>query len=128
VLTLEEATTAATFPLSREGFYEVKTAGGRRSLQAVHADRRESDLSAIPKETLDLWKGTGAGGSGTAQANAAVGADQKTPWSLSPILLALLLLVALVESAVANGYLHAPERGAARSAENAAQTLQAAGR
>jgi hypothetical protein len=128
VLTLEEATTAATFPLSREGFYEVKMASGRRSLQAVHADRRESDLSAIPKETLDLWKGTGAGGSGTGQANAAVGEDQKTPWSLSPILLALLLLVALVESAVANGYLHAPERGAARSAENAAQTLQAAGR
>ena len=36
-----------------------KTASGRRSLVAVHADRRESDLPAIPHETLDLWKGTG---------------------------------------------------------------------
>ena len=130
VLTLEEATTAATFPLSREGFYEVKTASGRRSLQAVHADRRESDLSAIPKETLDLWKGTGAGGSATGQANAAAGGEQKTPWSLSPILLALLLLVALAESALANGYLRAPDDPQAEAKANraAARTLQEVGR
>jgi hypothetical protein len=109
VLSLQEATSAATYPLSVEGFYEVKTASGRRTLQAVHADRRESDLSVIPKDTLDLWKGTGASG-GTTGANGAAGAadDQKTPWSLSPIILVLLLLVALAESFVANGYLRPP--------------------
>jgi hypothetical protein len=87
----------------------VKTASGRRTLQAVHADRRESDLTAIPKETLDLWKGTGAGGEGNGAGGAAAAAeDQKTPWSLSPVILLLLLLVALAESVVANGYLRTP--------------------
>ena len=109
VLTLQEATTAPNYALSSEGFYEVKTASGRRTLQAVHADRRESDLSIIPKETLDLWKGTGSGGSGNgATGTAAAAEDQKTPWSLSPVILLLLLLVALAESAVANGYLRTP--------------------
>jgi len=109
VLTLQEATTAPNYALSSEGFYEVKTASGRRTLQAVHADRRESDLSVIPKETLDLWKGTGSGGSGNgATGTAAAAEDQKTPWSLSPVILLLLLLVALAESAVANGYLRTP--------------------
>ena len=54
--------------------------------------------------------------------NAAAGgtAEQKTtPWSLSPILLLLLLLVGLVESAVANGYLRPPaehQEGARKAA------------
>ena len=109
VLSLQEATTAANYALSSEGFYEVKTASGRRTLQAVHADRRESDLTIIPKETQDLWKGTGAGGGGNGPGGAASPAeDQKAPWSLSPVILMLLLLVALAESAVANGYLRTP--------------------
>ena len=129
MLTLEEATTAATFPLSREGFFEVKAASGRRSLQAVHADRRESDLSPIPKETLDLWKGTGAGGSGAGQGTASSAGDQKAPWSLSPILLALLLLVALAESLVANGYMHTPaDRQTAPKTAGEARELQEVGR
>lgn len=103
-LTLEEATNAKTYPLTREGFFDVKAANGQESLIAAHADRRESDLAPIPQETLDLWKATGAGDTGGQ--NAAGSAEQKTtPWSLSPILLLLLLLVALAESAVANGYL-----------------------
>ena len=103
-LSLEEATTAKTYPLDREGFFEVKTASGQHSLIAVHADRRESDMTPIPQETLDLWKATGSGDTGAG--GAAGAAEQKTtPWSLSPVLLMLLLLVALAESAVANGYL-----------------------
>lgn len=106
-LTLKEATTATTYPLTREGFFDVKTASGQDSLIAAHADRRESDLSVIPQETLDLWKGTGSGGAGAEGAGGT--AEQKTtPWSLSPVLLLLLLLVALAESAVANGYLRPP--------------------
>ena len=117
-LTLAEATTATTYPLTREGFYEVKTASGQDTVVAAHADRRESDLAVIPQETLDLWKGTGSGDTdGRGRGGAA---EQKTtPWSLSPILLLLLLLVALAESAVANGYLRPPaerQEGARKAA------------
>ena len=45
VLSLEEAATAKNFALGREGFYELKTANGRHSLMAVHADRREIGLT-----------------------------------------------------------------------------------
>lgn len=117
-LTLQEATTSSTYPLTREGFYEVKTASGRDSVVAAHADRRESDMAVIPDETLSLWKGTGSGDSGGAGAGGAAG-QRTTPWSLSPWILLLLLLVALAESAVANGYLRPPaehEEGARKAA------------
>jgi len=112
MLSLVESTKARNFALDREGFFEVKTAAGRRSLVAVHADRRESDMAPIPAETLDLWKGTGSsdttpGGGG---AGAAGGADQ--PWGLWPYILLLLLGVAVAESVVADGFLRpsAPQR------------------
>jgi hypothetical protein len=60
VLSLEESAQARNFALTREGFYEVRTAGGKRSLIAAHANRKESDLTVIPQETLDLWKATGS--------------------------------------------------------------------
>lgn len=120
VLSLEEATTAKTYPLSREGFFEVKTATGRHTLEAVHADRRESDLQVVPQETLDLWKGTGSGnGAQGGAGNAAAAEESKIPWSLSPVLLLLLLGVALAESVVANRYLRPPaerQEGARREA------------
>ncbi len=119
-LTLEEATTLKSFPLSREGFFEVKTANGRHSLVAAHGDRRESDLLVIPQETLDLWKNTGSGGSGSDPANPGAGVEElKTPVSLSPVLLLLLLLVVLAESVVANGYLRSPEEAQERAKEAA---------
>ena len=112
MLSLVESTKARNFALDREGFFEVKTAAGRRSLVAVHADRRESEMAPIPAETLDLWKGTGSsdttpGGGG---AGAAGGADQ--PWGLWPYILLLLLGVAVAESVVADGFLRpsAPQR------------------
>jgi Aerotolerance regulator N-terminal/von Willebrand factor type A domain len=111
MLSLEESTKARNFALDREGFFEIKTAAGRRSLVAVHADRRESDMAPIPAETLDLWKGTGSdptpGGGG---AGATGGADQ--PWGLWPYILLLLLGVAVAESVVADGFLRpsAPQR------------------
>ena len=112
MLSLEEATKARNFALDREGFFEIKTAAGRRSLVAVHADRRESDMAPIPAETLDLWKGTGStdstpGGGGP---GAAGGADE--PWGLWPYILLLLLGVAVAESVVADGFLRpsAPQR------------------
>ncbi|MSV34543.1 MAG: VWA domain-containing protein [Bryobacterales bacterium] len=105
VLSLEEAVKARNVALDREGFYEIKTAAGRRSLVAAHADRSESDLTPIPEETLDLWKRTGtAGAAGEGgPAGAAEAADR--PWGLWPYILLLLLGVAVAESVVANGYL-----------------------
>jgi hypothetical protein len=105
VLSLEEAAQARNFELTREGFYEVRTAGGKRSLVAAHANRKESDLAVIPQETLDLWKGSGSSGPVNASGQGTGGEGNTAPWSLSPFILLLLLGVALAESVVADRYL-----------------------
>ena len=84
VLSLEEAAQARNFELTREGFYEVRTAGGKRSLIAAHANRKESDLAVIPQETLDLWKATGTSGPAGGSGQGTGGEGNTTPWSLSP--------------------------------------------
>lgn len=108
LLSLEEAANAKNFAVRSEGFFELKTASGRHSLVAAHADRRESDLSVIPKETLDLWKATGESDQNAGQASTSPDQSDRKPWGLWPILLLLLLFVALAESVVANGYLRPP--------------------
>jgi hypothetical protein len=105
VLSLEEAAQARNFELTREGFYEVRTAGGKRSLIAAHANRKESDLAVIPQETLALWKATGSSGPVDATGQGTGGEGNTTPWSLSPYILLLLLGIALAESVVADRYL-----------------------
>jgi hypothetical protein len=101
-LSLSDASRAMTFDLSQAGFYEVQSANGRRSLLAVHADRRESDLTTIPDETLDLWRNTG---SVSPVRNTATGQTLTTPWSLWRYVLLLALLAACVESLFAVRYL-----------------------
>jgi len=104
LLSLEEATSAKNFAVNKEGFFELKTASGRHTLLAVHADRRESDLAVIPDETLALWRATGS--DQTASGASAVGNQQdKKPWPLWPWLLLLLLIVAMAESLVADRHL-----------------------
>jgi hypothetical protein len=112
VLSLEEAVKARNATLDREGFFEIKTAAGRRSLIAAHADRRESNLAAIEPETLDLWKRTGTTDSPGPGGVGGAGNSAEQPWGLWPYILLLLLLVAVAESAVADGYLRpsAPAR------------------
>ncbi|MBZ5604666.1 MAG: BatA domain-containing protein [Acidobacteriia bacterium] len=105
LLTLEEAANAKNFAVRSEGFFELKAASGRQSLIAAHADRRESDLAVIPKETLDLWKATGESDQNAGGGQGSGDQSDRKPWGLWPILLLLLLLVALAESVVANGYL-----------------------
>ena len=112
VLSLDEAVKARNFAMDREGFFEIKTASGRRSLVAAHADRRESDLTPMPQETLDLWKGTGSTDAPAQAGGAAAGASgTDKPWALWPYILLLLLCVAVVESVVANGYLGTSPHG-----------------
>lgn len=100
-LSLKEAASALNFTVDREGFYEVRTASGRQQLIAVNADRRESDLTPIPEETLALWGGTGSGAR-----TAAGGGDASAPepYSLWKYILIALLLVSLAESWLANRF------------------------
>src|SRR5579872_611657 len=116
LLSLEEAANSKNFALRSEGFFELKTASGRHSLIAANADRRESDLAVIPKETMDLWKATGESDETASGASTTADQSDRKPWGLWPILLLLLLLVALAESLVANGYLH-PQIGRASCRE-----------
>lgn len=110
VLSIEQAASAPNFALSREGFFEVKNAAGRRTLVAAHADRRESDLTVMEPELQQIWANTGTApevAKGAAQSGLN---STSTPWSLAPYLLVLLLLVALAESVIANRYLRSSVR------------------
>ncbi len=102
LLSLREASTAASFEPGREGFYEVHRANGRSVLLAVHADRRESDLTPIPGETLSLWRNMG---DASARSATAVAEQQTRPWSLWRFALILVLAAAIAESIFASRYL-----------------------
>jgi len=101
-LSLAESTRALSFDLNRGGFYEVQRANGQRQLLAVHADRRESDLTPISPETLDLWRNTGS--TAVAAKPGSVTAETR-PWSLWRYVMILVLVAALMESLFASRYL-----------------------
>ena len=103
-LSLGEATKAASFDLVKDGFYEVERADGKRLLMAVHADRRESDLTPVSAETLELWSHTG---SKSQQEGAQTGgAERETqPWSFWRYVLMLAVAVCLMESVFGTRYL-----------------------
>ena len=103
-LSLKDATTAQTFQVTREGFYDIHRANGREELVAVHADRRESDLTPIPQETLDLWKNTGRSVDAP-PGDSASAETQPRPWSLWRYALLLVLITAIIESVLASRYL-----------------------
>jgi hypothetical protein len=71
---------------------------------AVHADRRESDLTLMPQETLDLWKNTGRGPD-TPSGDGSASDSQARPWSLWRYALLLVLITAIIESVFASRYL-----------------------
>ena len=110
-LSLKEATTTPSFQVNREGFYDIRRTNGREELVAVHADRRESDLAAIPQETLDLWRNTGKGieASSTATGDPA---NPRRPWSLWRYALLLVLITAIIESLLASRYLSVEKEAA----------------
>jgi hypothetical protein len=105
-LTLAEATRAMSYDLNRAGFYEVHPANGHRVLMAVNADRRESDLTQIPAETVALWRNTGksADQPGTLTDKPETG-QQTVRWSLWRYFLALVLIAAIIESVFSSRYL-----------------------
>ena len=109
-LSLKEAASAESFQVNREGFYEIHRANGRVEMVAVHADRRESDMTTVPEETLELWRNTGRG-SNTIAANGEP-AGQARPESLWRYALLLVLLVAIIESVIASRYLSVEKEAA----------------
>lgn len=104
-LSLQESASALNFTVDREGFYEVRAASGRHQLIAVNADRRESDLTPIPQESLALWGGAGSGAR-TAGGPGGEGSEPE-PYSLWKYILAALLAVSLAESWLANRFVSA---------------------
>lgn len=103
-LSLAEAGKTQAFKLGKEGFWEVRRANGQNELIAVHADRRESELETVPKETLALWQSTGRAG----QAGGAGEAGEK-PYSLWWYVLVTLLVAAVVESIFSGRYWNAEQ-------------------
>jgi hypothetical protein len=104
-LSLTDATAARTFQVTREGFYEIHRANGRQEFVAVHADRRESDLTPVPPETLDLWKNTGRSLDTPPSPDGSAAQTQARPWSLWRYALLLVLITAIIESVLASRYL-----------------------
>ncbi len=100
-LELAEAAKAPSFDLARTGFYEVTRADGRRLLLAAHADRRESNLQPISRETLELWRNTGETGE---RPVTTVSQTQTRPWGVWRYILTVALLAALLESIFAGRY------------------------
>jgi hypothetical protein len=109
-LTLNEAASAQSFQVNREGFYEIHRGNGRQEMVAVHADRRESDLTPIPQETLELWRNTGKGPDPVTTNGEA--ASQPRPWSLWRYALLLVLITAIIESLIASRYLSVEKEAA----------------
>ncbi|MGH9481576.1 MAG: BatA domain-containing protein [Terriglobales bacterium] len=106
---LDQATKAQTLALTQMGFYQLRLANGREQVVAVNPDRRESDLTLIPQETLDLWRGApGESAPGTAPSSDAApvhAAPAQLPFNLWWYVMLVMLAAALVESVVAARYL-----------------------
>ena len=109
-LSLKDASSAQSFQVNREGFYEIHRGNGRQEMVAVHADRRESDLTPIPQETLDLWRNTGRGPDPVTTNGEA--ANPARPWSLWRYALLLVLITAIIESLIASRYLSVEKEAA----------------
>jgi hypothetical protein len=103
-LSLRQAASAMDFVPRLNGFYEIQRANGQRSFIAVHSDRRESDLTPVPAETLALWRNTG--NQQSVPATAAAGENRQTQRQpLWRFLLILLVGVGIAESIFAGRYL-----------------------
>jgi hypothetical protein len=105
-LSLEESVKANSYQLLTSGYYELRRSGGRTEMVAVNADRRESNLTVVPEETVALWQG-----SDEVEAGAVAAAEQRRPWKLWWFVLLAAVLIALGESVFATKYLRV-DRGA----------------
>jgi hypothetical protein len=114
LLSLAESSKAVTFQFPSEGFFDIKRDNGREELAAVNPDRRESDFTLVPADTLELWKNTGIAskqevGSTASQANKRDDNAELWWW-----VLALLAMLAVAESVLGNRHMNA---GAGKEAQ-----------
>ena len=101
VLSLEEATRAQNIQFTQTGFYDIRRPNGRNELVAVNADRRESDLTPAPQETLTLWQNTASGNTGPGgQAQ-----SEQKPLSLWWYVMLAALALTVAESLLGNTHL-----------------------
>ncbi len=102
LLSLSESTKAQTFQFPSQGFFDIRRANGREELASVNTDRRESDFSLVPAETLQLWKNTGIA-STSGQSGAASASNQRDDKAeLWWWVLAMLAVLAIAESVLGN--------------------------
>lgn len=108
VLSLDEATKAQNIQFTMAGFYDIRRPNGPGELVAVNADRRESDLTPAPPETLELWQNTAKG---NATGGGAPAETQNTLSLWWYVMLAVLAL-ALAESLLGNRQLSVDKEAA----------------
>src|SRR5665213_561554 len=106
LLSLAESAKATTFQFPSEGFFDIRRDNGREELAAVNPDRRESDFTVLPAETLNLWKNTGIASKSEAGStgNRNKRDDNAELWWW---VLALLAMLAVAESFLGNRHMTA---------------------
>lgn len=109
VFSLAEATKAQNIQFTEAGFYDIRRPNGRNELVAVNADRRESDLTPAPPETLTLWQNTASGGSGN---QGGTTQNEKKPLSLWWYVMMAALVLAVAESILGNQHLSVDKEAA----------------
>ena len=102
-LTLAESSKASTFRFTAQGFYDIRRANGREELAAVNPDRRESDFTLAPADTVQLWKNTGM--APQQGPNGAASGDDPQKTELWWWVLAMLAVLAVAESVLGNRHL-----------------------
>ena len=102
-LSLQDSVKAQTVQVSQEGFWEIGRENGRRELVAVNADRRESDFTPLPEETVKIWQNMSTAAASSGEAGTAAPDDK--PLSFWWYLAILLAAASIVESVLAFQYL-----------------------
>jgi hypothetical protein len=91
------------------GFYDIRRPNGRNELVAVNSDRRESDLTLAPPDTLKLWQNTA---SETANGETAQTNERQKPISLWWYVMLAALALAVAESLLGNRHLSVDKEAA----------------
>ena len=103
-LSLSDSRTMHAFRVTRAGFYQIRFANGRDAMIGVNPDRRESNLEPLPDDVLRTWSRRPNQGSPQV-INAASNEATNRSVSLWWYVMLLALATALVEMAVASGYM-----------------------
>jgi hypothetical protein len=104
-LSLSEARAVQSLRLEHAGFYQIHFPNGRDAVIGVNPDRRESDLTPIPDDVLQLWSGSSSTNAVSGTARATAPEEGKQSISLWWYVMLLAFLTAMAETAFASRYL-----------------------